>query len=114
MKTTSPKGMRHITTLQALRGRSVPSSREQIMAELSRLEHEKARLEREQQIWIENQHKTDERLRATEDRIELLRGAFEQIADARAGRKTASRTSPRTHDANDDSTTEWHAVVLEY
>jgi hypothetical protein len=58
MKTTSPKGMRHITTIQSIRSRSVPSSSEQIMTELSRLEHEKGRLERERKIWIENQHKT--------------------------------------------------------
>src|SRR5689334_12619267 len=101
MKTTSPKGMRQITTIQGLRSRSVPSSREQIMAELSRLEHEKARLEREQKIWLANQQKTGERLRATEDRIELLRGAFEQMVDAQADRKATSRTSARTRDEND-------------
>ena len=78
MKTTSPKGMRDITTIQALRSHTMPSNREQIMAKLSRLEHAKARLEREQQIWIENQHKTDERLRATEEEIKFLQIAFEQ------------------------------------
>ena len=122
MKTTTPKGMRHITTIQGLRSRAVPSSREQIMAELSRLEHEKARLEREQRIWNENQRKTDERLQATEDRIDLLRGAFEQIADPRAGRRATGRTAPLTCDAGgpstsseqDHSTMEWHTVVLEY
>jgi len=114
MKTTAPKGMRHITTIQGLRSRSIPSNREQIMAELSPLEHEKARLEREQKIWIENQQKTGERLRATEDRIDLLRGAFEQMVEVRADRKATSRTSSLTRDEGDDSATEWQTVVLEY
>src|SRR5437660_695840 len=114
MKTTSPKGMRDITTIQRLRSHAVPSNREQIMAKLSRLEQEKARLEREQRTSIENQHTIDERLRATEDRIDLLQGAFEQMVDVRAGRKATSRPSARTRDENDDSTTEWHTVVLEY
>ena len=34
MKTNRSRGMRDVTTLQGLRSRSVPSSREQIMAEL--------------------------------------------------------------------------------
>jgi len=78
MKTTAPKGMRDITTIQRLKSHAVPSNREQIMIKLSRLEHEKARLEREQRTWIENQHKIDERLRATEEQINFLQVAFEQ------------------------------------
>ena len=78
MKTTTPKGMRDITTIQELRGRAIPSNRTQIVTRLSRLEHEKSRLEREQRIWNENQHKIDERLRATEDQINFLQVAFEQ------------------------------------
>jgi hypothetical protein len=78
MKTTWPKGVRDITTIQELRSRSVPSSREQIIIRLARLEHEKARRTRERAIWTENQQQADARLRATQERVDHLQAAFEQ------------------------------------
>ena len=47
MKTKDIKGMRNIPTIQGLRHRSLPTTREQTVAELARLEHEKVRLKRE-------------------------------------------------------------------
>ena len=93
MKTTSPKGMRDITTIGVLRSHAVPSNREQIMSRLSRLEHEKAHLERERKIWIENQHKIDERLRATEEQIHFLQEAFEQHLSPPVSDESDERTS---------------------
>src|SRR5438094_426241 len=109
MKTTWPKGVRDITTIQELRSRSVPSSREQIIIRLARLEREKARRARERGLWTKNQQQTDARLRATEERIDLLQVACEQMVDERADRR-----SPPNRDQADDSTAAWHAVVLEY
>ncbi len=59
MKTKHVRSMRDIPTIQGLRNRSVPTTREQVMSELARLEHEKARLEREMNIWLANQKKTE-------------------------------------------------------
>lgn len=42
-----PKGLREIKTAQGIPGRASGSSREQAVAELARLEHERARLQRE-------------------------------------------------------------------
>ena len=113
MKTNRSKGMRDVTTLQGLRSRSVPSSREQIMTELSRLEHEKARLERERGIWLENQRNTEERLRANEERIALLQEAFDQMSGDRPARPSRFQR-PIAGAPDDDSPAEWNTFVLEY
>ena len=114
MKTNRSRGMRDVTTLQGLRSRSVPSSREQIMAELSRLEHEKARLERERGIWLENQRNTEERLSANEERIALLQAAFEQMSGGRSARPARAQRPAAGRPADDEPPTEWSTFVLEY
>ena len=53
------KGLRDIPTMQGLHQRKPPASREEIVAEQARLEHEKARLERELEHWISYQRKTE-------------------------------------------------------
>jgi exonuclease VII small subunit len=79
MKTTQARGMRDIPTIQGLRNRSVPKSREQTVSELARLEHEKARLERELNIWIANQKKTENRLQQAHERIVILQKILEEM-----------------------------------
>ena len=69
MKAKRPRGMRELMTIQGLAGRTVPDSREQIMAEQARLEHERARLQRELDMWQENARKTAIRLQTDEHRI---------------------------------------------
>lgn len=101
MKTVKIRSMRDIPTIQGLRNRSVPGSREQIMSELARLEHEKARLHRELDIWIANQKKTEDRLRQVQERVALLQ-------------KVMDESDPR-HKAEDETDTDrWREVSLEY
>jgi hypothetical protein len=67
------KGLREVPTVQGLSNRSVPSTREHAATEFARLEHEKARLERELTIWLENQRRTEARMEQVCQRLSLLR-----------------------------------------
>jgi len=72
--------MRDIPTIQGLKNRGVPSNREQIVGELARMEHEKARLERERDMWASNQKKTQFRLSNVQERINLLQATLDEIS----------------------------------
>ncbi len=94
MKKLKVRGMRDVTTLQRRNRRSVPESREQIAAEQARLEHERARLERELEIWLENQRKTNARLDDVIDRLDLLQEANEALTQAAAEAAAAAAPPP--------------------
>ena len=80
MKTTNIRNMRDLPTIQGLKNRSLPDNREQIMSELARLEHEKARLEREKTIWISNQKKAQTRIDQVQERFDLLQRMLEELS----------------------------------
>ncbi len=115
MKLKDMKGMRDIPTIQGLKHRGVPASREQAVSELARLEHEKARLQRELHMWMENQQKTEGRLRQVEERLALLEQALNPPAaeapseHARAGTSHAQRS-----DGDEEGSRGWREVRLEY
>jgi len=106
--------MRELMTIQGIAGRSVPDSREQIVAEQSRLEHERARLRRELEMWQENGRKTAARLQAAEDRMALLRRTLEPILNADTAADTTERRPARQAEPEPEPSTVWHEVVLEY
>lgn len=113
MKTTRVRSMRDIPTVQGLRDRAIPDSREQIMSELAHLEHEKARLEREINIWIANQKKTQERIRLVQERVEMLNRTMEELSPAVPRRRSAQHgAAPDEEDEKKES--RFHAVSLEY
>lgn len=72
MKSTPIRNMRDIPTIQGLKNRTVPGSREQIVSELARLEHEKARIMREINVWLSNHKKALIRSQDVQERIDLL------------------------------------------
>lgn len=111
MKAKRPRGMRELMTIQGIAGRSVPDSREQIVAEQARLEHERARLHRELAMWQENERKTAARLQTLEERMALLRRTIEPMLEPDLA-STPERQAPRQ--AEDPPQTKWHEVVLEY
>ena len=80
MKTTNIRSMRDLPTIQGLKNRSLPANREQIMGELARLEHEKARLEREKTIWLSNQKKAQTRIDQVQERFDLLQRMLEELS----------------------------------
>ncbi len=109
MKTKHVRSMRDIPTIQGLRNRSVPATREQVMSELARLEHEKARLERELNIWLANQKKTAGRLQQLQERVNLLQTVMDEISPKKRKLDPGSEQAEKIDDKNG-----WHEVSLEY
>jgi len=109
MKTKQVRSMRDIPTIQGLRNRSVPTTREQVMSELARLEHEKARLERELNMWIANQKKTEDRLQQLQERVNLLQTVMDEISPKKRKLDPGSEQAEKIDDKNG-----YHEVSLEY
>jgi hypothetical protein len=102
------RGMRDIPTQFGLAKRSKPNSRDEAITEMARLEHEKARLEREMALWLENQKRTQTRLDGVKSRLAILQGIVEESAG-----------QPRTQAADaagqpDGGSERWTTVRIEY
>ena len=88
------------------RGVDSPDSREQIMSELARLEHEKARIDREISVWVGNQKKAQIRAMEVYDRIAILQGLIKELAP---------RSSNGLGDEKEESkSSEFREVKFEY
>lgn len=115
MKMKSVRGMRDIPTIQGLRHRSLPTTREQVVAEVARLEHEKARLERELNLWIDHQKRTEGQLRQVEERLALLQQVMDPPAADGSTKHTRIRRSPAEKaDSAEGETHGWREIPLEY
>ncbi|NJM08210.1 hypothetical protein HC891_21555 [Candidatus Gracilibacteria bacterium] len=99
-----PKGLRNLRTVQQANRRNQIGSREQMVAELARLEHEKARLQREVEVWRQNQRRTETQLEHVEARLAQL---------ARAIDLTGAESVPANRDNEAESRT-WLGMTLEY
>jgi predicted nuclease with TOPRIM domain len=115
MKRDRARGMRDIPTVQGLRNRSTPETRQQAVTEWARLEHEKARLEREMETWISNQKKTEERLKQVNERRARLQEMLGVTGDESPTTGRPSRR-PATRDSAENRTQSgsWQEVSLEY
>lgn len=86
--------MRDVPTIQGLRNKATPTTREQAVTEVARLEHELARLQRELNMWTVNQSKTAERMQRVEQRLAMLKEILdpgrEETSERQAGRVRAS------------------------
>ena len=115
MKTTISRGMRDIPTIQGNSSRSVPRTREQVVTELARLEHEKARLERELKIWSSNQQKTVDRLQRVEGRLAILQQALNPpSAEGSTEHSEAHRSPAQSAEGSKGETRRWREVKLDY
>jgi len=85
-------------------------TREGAATELSRLEHEKARLERERQMWLSNQTRAQQRLQVVERRIAEM-GA---ILTGSAGEPARRRNTPAAARQATVEKTGRREVTLEY
>lgn len=108
-----PKGLREIRTVQGVAGRGRGSSREQAVAELARLEHERARLQRELEVWRQNQQRVEEQLRRVELRLADLRAATAE-EPAPAPMPAPRRAPARSTTRDDESEGGWSTLSLEY
>jgi hypothetical protein len=116
MKIKRTRGMRNIPTIQGLRHRSLPTSREQTVAELARLEHEKARLNRELKLWIDHQKRTQSQLQQVEERLTLLQQILEPPAadDSPKRAQKARRLPTEKGDGGEGEAQGWQEIRLEY
>jgi hypothetical protein len=105
--------MRDIPTIQGLTNRSVPATREHAATEFARLEHEKARLERELTMWIENQRKTESRLQHVRQRLTLLRQALVPPTGEDPPAGTRARRAAGGQAGGDESPA-WREIKWEY
>jgi septal ring factor EnvC (AmiA/AmiB activator) len=119
MKTKNIRGMRNIPTIQGLRHRSLPTTREQTVAEMARLEHEKIRLKRELNLWLDHQKRTEGQLQQVEERLAILQEIMDQTADddsaKPAGRRRARTRRSRIEKADGEGEAQgWQEIPLEY
>ena len=103
------RGLREISTPAGFESRPVPRTRAQVVGELAYLEREKARLERELDLWAANLNRTESRLRSAMDRIALLKRSLD-------GSPLESDESEGESAKADDGPCEesWRKVTLEY
>jgi len=114
MKTKYLRNMRDIPTIQGLRNRAMPSSREQVVSELARLEHEKARLERELNIWLANQKKTQDRIQQVQERLNLLQHVMEELSPKKHRPANSPASGEQADEDNEQKTGKYREVPLEY
>ncbi len=114
------RGMHDVPTLQG-RGRNgqrVAGSREQIAAELARLEHTRMRLEKERELWQRNLVRVEQQLSSTEQRLDLLRQSLlaitETDATAAAAADKRTRPTPLRRSSPTRTTGAWDEVAFEY
>jgi outer membrane protein TolC len=108
------KTMRDIPTRQSRTGRTGRADRRNIAAEISRLEHARANLEREIDTWQHNLSRAESRLHDVETQMahlrqQLARLAGDDVNQAPPPPSTAPRPSRRAAPAAD-----WHEVSIEY
>lgn len=113
------RGMRDVPGPQSVANRKQANTREQAVTDLTRLEHEKARLERELSVWTT-------KAEATSRRLEQIRGQLEALQNSLYGSVTASPPAGRARsnggsagNGTDDAETvaqekTWREIPLEY
>jgi len=112
MKIKHTRGMRDIPTIQGLRHRSLPTTREQAVAEVARLEHEKARLKRELNLWTDHQKKTEGQLQQVEERLAILQQIMDQTDDGNLRKPSGRRREKAERDEGEAQG--WREITLEY
>ncbi len=117
-----PKGIRDVPTLQLLTKRTLLSAREQAATDLARLEHEKARLERELKLWTTKQVETEKRLAHVRQQLGMLQQVL-NASDDKPKRAKRRRVQPPAGGERKDSnkktvSTEpqktWREIEIEY
>ena len=114
MNSESMRGMRDVPTLQGSRKRSLSVTREQAVTELARLEHEKARLERELGIWQANEKKTSRRLARIDEQLTVLQHILSPVPVKEEGAVEKRRTRPSPDAGAPRADQGWQEIKLEY
>ena len=114
------KGMRDVPTMQAIYTRNQKRSREQMVTEFARLEHEKARLERELQLWTKKKAVTEEALAKVQSELDdIQQDLMPAPPDGEVRNPVRRRTSQQApagdeDDAQADGRPAWREIAVEY
>jgi chromosome segregation ATPase len=103
-----PKGMREIKTARGIAGRAGASSHEQARTELTWLEHERARLQRELEVWRQNGQRVEGQLQRVEARLAELRTLTAE------GAPPPRPAQPSRRPERDEPAPGWSLFTLEY
>ncbi|MCU0490897.1 MAG: hypothetical protein MUD01_04895 [Chloroflexaceae bacterium] len=104
------KTMRQIPTRSAMPARK-KDGREQTVNRMAQLEHEKARLERELQLWREKEQRTAERLQQVETQLHQVQQTL-GLNQGDAAAPEPQRPAPAKPKTNDGDS--WNVISLEY
>lgn len=91
-----PKGMQHIRSMRSVVNRSQPANRAQIASQLARLEHEKARLDRELSVWEVKVQQTAEKRAALAAQTAALQTALARLDNTAVSSDPSSTMSTLT------------------
>lgn len=93
---TGPGGLRSVATLQTLSNSAQPRERHHLVSRFARLENERARLEREAEMWATRKTATDDKLAKICEQIDALRAALlEEPAKKPVVRQARGHSRPR-------------------
>lgn len=108
------RGMRDIPTAFGLAKRTKPNSRDEAITEMARLEHEKARLEREMALWAENQKRTEKHLQRVRERLAMLEQIVANRASERAPEPAVKPDAGADQPEGEATAEKWATIKLEY
>ena len=90
---SGPSALRQVATLKTLADAARPRARHQLVNRFARLENERARLERERDMWLARQTAVEHKLAKLREQIALLRPL---LLDQPAGRRRSAAKAPET------------------
>jgi hypothetical protein len=109
------KGMRDVLGSQSVVNRSRKHTREQAVTDLTRLEHEKARLERELTVWTSKQETTAGRLTQVAAELASLQNSLYPTTDVERSAGPLRSTSGPSQDRDAaEPEKPWRGIPMEY
>jgi septal ring factor EnvC (AmiA/AmiB activator) len=114
MKNKFVRGVHAIPTIQGVRNNTVPTSRQQAVNELPRLQHEKARLEQETNMCISKLRKTEKRLQEVEERLAHLLDVLQPQASGGPPAREPRRSPARRTEDREEEGQAWRELSIEY
>ena len=117
------KGMRDVPSMQTAHRKKQQDGREQMVTEFARLEHERARLERELQLWTKKKYVTEGMLERVRNELEVVQqnlllsqseSSTQTPKGIRGRTKAKSSDSEQQHDSETGGETRWREMEIGY
>ena len=111
---STTKGMRSISTIWGRVNRSVPNTPECAATEVAHIAHEKARLERELEIWVGNANKVRKRLSEMQERLVVLQAVVARTANDSSTAHPKPRRGNQMENQSEAGRKVYRKVEMEY